>query len=153
MNIETFTETRKNKVTSWATTITVRREPATLSEYRARRGRWFDYVGDHVTACFNVIVTFTDSFGRSDTETYYEIVTPAGRGVVISFQDGDELEAFIPNTGKALIYGCWKKYGQYRGHAVGYMRANHLNVNTRSRVEHTCPAKLYAIAAGRKWGV
>lgn len=152
MTTTTIIEKSKNKVTSWETTITVTREPATLSEYRMERARWFDYVGDQVTSCTKVTVTFQSGTLSTWTDTYFEIVTPAGKGVVIDFQSGSELEAFIPNSGKALIYGCWKKYGKYRGHAVGYMRANGLKVESRAKVEHTCPAKIYAIAAGKPWG-
>jgi hypothetical protein len=153
MNTQTFVETHRNRVAKFNTSVTVERTPATLSEHRARRGRWFDFVGDHVTECFKVKATFTSlnhttrhdgvthpSGGSTWTDEYFEIVTPAGRGLVYSFQDGDELIAFIPNTGKALIEGCWKKYGKYRGHGVGYMRANRLNVNSKAKVDHTCPS-------------
>lgn len=158
METTTFTESRKTKVAStWTTEITVSREPAYLSKYRAERPRWLDYVGDSVTSCNQVSVTRVTSYpsGHQDTTTdsYFEVVTPYGKGCVIDFQSGSELEAFIPNTGtKALITGCWKKYGKYRGHSVGYMRANKLNVNSRAKVEHTCPAKIYAAASGKKWG-
>jgi hypothetical protein len=159
METLTFTETRKSKVlpdNTWTTEITVSREPATLSKYRMERARWYDYVGDHITACNKVTMTRVTSYpsGHTDevTETYFEVVTPTGKGKVTDFQGGSELEAFIPNSGKALITGCWKKYGKYRGHSVGYMRANKLNVDSRSKVEHTCPAKIYAIASGKGWG-
>ena len=166
MSTQTFVETRKNRVAKFNTSVTVERTPANLSEHRARRGRWFDYVGDHVTECYQVKVTFktldhttlndgvTHPSGGSEwTDTYFEIVTPFGRGTVFSFQHGDELIAFIPTSGKALIEGCWKKYGQYRGHGVGYMRANGLNVNSKAKVEHTCLAQIYSAAArGKRLG-
>jgi hypothetical protein len=157
MDTSTFTETRKTKVTNtWTTGITVSRESVSLSKHRMERARWFDYVGDSVTGCNKVTVTVVTSYpsGHQDsyTDTYFEVVTATGKGCIIDFQSGSELMAFIPNIGKALIHGCWKKYGSYRGHAIGYMRANKLNVNSRSKVEHTCPAKLYAIAAGKPWG-
>jgi hypothetical protein len=157
MNTQTFTEARKTKVTNtWTTEITVVREPADLAKYQTEQARWFKTVGQHITSCNLVTVTMVTAYpsGHRDsfTETYFEVVTPSGKGCVIDFQSGSELTAFLPKTGKALIYGCWKKYGHYRGHAVGYMRGNKLNVNSRSKVEHTCPAKIYAIAEGKKWG-
>lgn len=161
MTIETFVETHKNKVARFQTQITVERTPATLSEHRARRGRWFDCVADHITACFRVKVTYTSldyttlsdgvthpSGGSTHTNEYFEIVTPFGRGAVISFQHGDELECFVPTSGKALITGCWKKYGQFRGHAVGYLRANRLSASSKAKVDHTCCAAIYAGAVG-----
>jgi len=147
MTPSTFVETSRNKVTSWTTEITVSREPISLSKYRMERPRWFDYVGDHITECFKVTLTFTTN-STTWTDTYFEVVTSAGKGCVIDYEHSSELEAFIPNSGKALIHGCWKKYGKYRGHAVGYMQANKVNVNSRTKVEHTCPAKIYNIAAG-----
>lgn len=147
MTSTTFVETSKNRLTSWTTEITVSRERVSLSKYRMERPRWFDYVGDHVIECFKVTV----SFGKGESswnDTYFEVVTPFGKGCVIDFQDGSELAAFIPNSGKALITGCWKKYGSYRGHAVSYLRGNHLNPNSRTKVEHTCLAKIYNIASG-----
>jgi len=157
METLTFTETRKTKVAStWTTSYIVTREPASPSKYRMERARWFDYVGDHITASNKVKVTRVTSYpsGHQDSfeETYFEVITPTGKGKVTDFQGGSELEAFIPNTGKALITGCWKKYGKYRGHSVGYMRANRLNVDSKAKVEHTCPAKIYAIASGKGWG-
>ena len=153
MTPSTFVETSKNKVHTWTTSFIVEREPASLSNHRMERARWFDHVGGSVTACNKVTVTTKTEHSNPYTETYFEIVAPSGRGCVIDFQSGSELEAFIPSDGsKALIYGCWKKYGSYRGHAVGYMRANRLNVNSKAKVEHTCPAKLYAVASGKKWG-
>jgi hypothetical protein len=153
MTPTTFVETSKNKVHTRTTDFTVSREPATFSNHRMERARWFDYVGDHVTSCFKVTVTTKTEHSPAYTETYFEIVTPSGKGVIIDFQSGSELMSFIPNDGsKALIYGCWKKYGSYRGHAVGYLRANRLNPNSKSKVEHSCPAHLYAVASGKKWG-
>jgi hypothetical protein len=32
------------------------------------------------------------------------------------------------------------------------MRANGLKVESRAKVDHTCPAHIYAIAAGKPWG-
>ena len=141
----TFIETSKNTL---STAITVSREGVSLSKYRMERPRWFDYVGDHVSECFKVSVTFRVGDSTTWTDTYFEVVTPFGKGCVIDYDHGSELEAFIPNSGKALIHGCWKKYNSYRGHAVSYMRANKLNVNSRAKVEHTCPAKIYNIASG-----
>lgn len=162
MSTETFIQTRKNKVASFRTSITIERTPASLAEHRARRGRWFDYVGDAVTECNKVKITQTGldhttlsdgvthpSGGSTYTEEYFEIVTAHGRGVIISFQSGDELMAFIPNSGKALIQGCWKKYGQYRGHACAYLSGNKLNVNSRAKVDHTCAARIYDAAVGK----
>lgn len=164
MDTQNFVETSKNKVASFRRNVTVVREPATLSEHRARRGRWFDYVGDSVTECFKVTITFTSvdhttlgdgmthpSSGSTDTVTYFEIVTPFGRGCVISFSDRDELDCFIPNTGKALVTGCWKKYGSYRGHAVAYLKANRLSPSS-SKVQHTCLAVIYDAARGKVQG-
>jgi hypothetical protein len=152
METLTFTETSKNMVHTWTTEITVSREPASLSKYRMERARWFDYVGDHVTSCNKVSVTFSGGDVTPVTNFYFEIVTPHGKGCIIDFEGGSELVAFIPNSGKALITGCWKKYGKYRGHGVGYMRANRLNVNSRTKVEHTCPAHVYDEASGTGWG-
>jgi hypothetical protein len=163
MNTTSFVKTRKNKIASFRTAVTVERTPATLSEHRARRGRWFDFVGDYVTECFKVKVTFTTidhttfrdgethpSGGSVHTDEYFEIVTPFGRGCVVPFQSGDELECFIPSSGKTLITGCWKKYGQYRGHSVAYLAANQLSVNSKSKVDHTCCVRIYDAARGVK---
>jgi hypothetical protein len=151
MTPSTFVETSKNRAGSWTTKITVSREPVNLTKYRMERPRWFDYVGDVITECFKVTVTFGEECLGCHapwTDTYFEVVTPYGKGCVIDYEHSSELEAFIPNSGKALIHGCWKKYGSYRGHAVSYMRAHKLNVNSRTKVEHTCPAKIYNIASG-----
>lgn len=161
----TFVETTKNRVATFKTTVTVERTPATLSESRIRRARWFDYVADAVTECWKVKVTFKhlstvtaektiDNLDSGWTDEYFEIVTPYGRGCVVLYADKrcDELECFIPTSGKALIFGCWKKYGKYRGHAVGYLRANKLSADSRSKVEHTCPAAIYKAAIGKKLG-
>lgn len=142
----TFIETIK-RLGSVTTAITVSREPVNLTKYRFERPRWFDYIADHITECFTVTVSFRTGT-TTWTDTYFEVVTPYGKGCVIDYEHSSELEAFIPNSGKALIHGCWKKYGSYRGHAVSYMRAHKLNVNSRTKVEHTCPAKIYSIAAG-----
>lgn len=153
LGMTTFTETTKRRGITSTTEITVTREPATLSEHRMLRHRWFDYVGDAVTACFKVTATFKAGAVTTWTNVYFEIVTATGRGVVSMFDTHSEIDAFIPNNGSpALAHGCWKKYGMYRGHCVGYLRANHLSPDSRKRVEHTCPAKIYAIAAGRPWG-
>jgi hypothetical protein len=153
MNTETFTETRRNKIASWQSTITVTRTPATLSKSRMTRARWFDYVGDHVTACFEVEVTVKSEHGEPRTEKFLEIVTPHGRGCVVAYGDGDEeLNVFIPNSGKALLYGFWRKHGHMVGHAGYYVRGNHLNADSRSKVDHTCPAVIYATASGKKLG-
>jgi hypothetical protein len=149
MPTESFVETRKNKLTTWTSTVTVTRTPATLSEKRIIRARWFDYVGDFVTACFNVEVTVDHGHGQVWTETFFEIVTPYGKGCVVATRDGEELDVFIPNDGhKALLYGFWMKHGHKVGHAGYYVRANHLNADSRTRVEHTCPARIYAAARG-----
>lgn len=150
MNTETFVEKRTRNGHTFETTITVERTPASLSEHRMLRHRWFDYVVDHITECFEVKVTMKSGLSEW-TDTFFEIVTPAGRGAVVMFKDHSEIDAFIPNSGAPLIHGCWKKYGQYRGHAISYMRAHKLNVNSK-KVDHTCPARIYAIAAGRPWG-
>jgi hypothetical protein len=150
MTSETFVETRKNRLTSWSNTITVTRTPATLSERRMTRARWFDYVGDFVIACFNVAVTVRDNFGREITETFFEIVTETGRGCVTLYQDGEELDVFIPNESghKALLHGFWMKRGHKVGHAGLYVRANRIDADSRKRVDHTCPARIYQWARG-----
>ncbi len=145
----TFVETTKNKFATWTSTITVKTTPATLSERRMVRARWFDYVGDHVTACNNVEVTVDHGNGAVRTETFFEIVTPAGKGCVTILRDHEELDVFIPNSGKALIYGFWKKHGHMVGHAGYYVRANRVNASSRTKVHHTCPARIYAAAAGK----
>lgn len=152
MTTTTFIEKRKKNGHEFLTEITVETTPGNLSELRMVRGRYWDYTGDHITACNNVKVTikpiYAGQVSEGWTDTFTEVVTPTGKGVIVHFESGPEMMGFIPNTGKALIHGCWKKYGQYRGHAVGYFRANKLNVNTKSRVYHTCPAHLYDAAKG-----
>jgi hypothetical protein len=145
MDNMTFTETRKRNGHTFETTITVERTPSSLGELRAVRGRYWDYMGDSITEAYTVKVTFG---GLSTwTDTYTEVVTASGRGCVINFQDGPELMAFIPNSGKALITGCWKKYGMYRGHAVGYLRAYGFRPESK-KVDHTCCARIYNAAKG-----
>ena len=148
METTTFIEKFKKNGHVFETEITVERTPGNLGELRMTRGRYFDYIGDSITSANNVKVTFKTSGGTTWTDEYTEIVTPSGRGCVIAFQSGSELMSFIPNSGKALITGCWKKYGSYRGHAVGYFRGNNLNPNSRARVYHTCCAHLYDAAVG-----
>lgn len=149
MATTTFVETRRNKIATFTTKITVVRTPATLSEKRMIRARWFDYVGDSVTACFNVEVTMDHGHGSTYTDKFFEIVTPTGRGCVVAYGDGsEELNVFIPNTGKALLYGFWNKHGHKVGHAGAYVRANRLNADSRSRCEHTCPLTIYNAARG-----
>ena len=149
MNATTFVETTKNKFATFTSTITVKTTPATLSERRMVRARWFDYVGDHVTACNTVEVTVDHGNGAVRTETFFEIVTPTGKGCVTILRDHEELDVFIPNSGKALIYGFWKKHGHMVGHAGYYVRANRINASSRAKVDHTCPARIYAAAAGK----
>lgn len=147
----TFIETYKNRVATFETKITVERKPASLSESRMARARWFDHVADHVTECFDVTVTFESGTSKW-TETFFEIVTPSGRGCILRFNGAaEELYAFVTNEGKGMIFGCWKKYGRYRGHAVGYLRAHGLKAESK-KVDHTCIGAMYAAASGKPWG-
>lgn len=151
METTTFIDTRKKNGHSFQTEITVERTPRTepLPE-----GRWLDTIGrDNITAVYNVRVSQRSIFssgpeGSAYVENYIEVETPHGKGCVIQFVDYNEMSAFIPKSGKALITGCWKKYGWYRGHAIAWMKAHKLNVNTRSRVDHTCCARIYDEAVG-----
>lgn len=154
METTTFISTRKRNGHTFQTEVTVTRTPGSVSELRMTRGRYWDYMGDHITEVSKVTVSQRNIYSNGDVEdtsydtTYTEIVTPFGKGCIIDFESGPELCGFIPTTGKALIYGCWKKYGQYRGHAIAWFKAHKLNVNTKSRVYHTCPAHIYDAAKG-----
>lgn len=145
METTTFIERHKKNGHVFETTVTVERTPSSLGELRAVRGRYWDYMGDSVTEAYTVKVTFG---GLSTwTDTFTEVVTPSGRGCVISFESGPELMAFITGD-KALITGCWKKYGMYRGHAISYLRAYRFRPESKSKVDHTCCARIYAAAKG-----
>lgn len=164
MTPTTVTLKHKNKVTTWTETVTVSRKPATLSRYRAatpsgrpgerERARWFQYVADHITECFEVTtVTQCGEYSQPRTETFFEFVTPFGRGVIVDYQGGGEIAVFIPTTGKALLCGFWSKRGHKVGHARAYAVGMGLNPDSR-KVEHTCPARMYDTARGQsaRWG-
>ena len=154
MNTQTLThtETRKKNGYTFVTTYTVVREPATLSEHRMLRPRWFDYVGDHVQECYKVTVTTETKAGSTYTDTYFEIVTPFGRGAITSLVGSSELSCWIPTSGPVLLTGCWKKYNMYRGHVLAYAMAMGVRPESRTKTLHTCSAHVYAIAAGKSWG-
>ena len=149
MATKTFVErTRKH---GHETTVTVETFGSALGELRAERGRYWDYVGDHVTLAREVKVSFRNELGGEFHDSYVEIETPFGVGCLVKFRDtGYELMAFVPHTGPALVHGCWKKYGSYRGHAVSWLRGKGLNVNSRTKVQHHCPLALYRAAAGKE---
>lgn len=163
METTTFVEKSK-KLSAFRTTITVERTPATLSEHRILRSRWFDYVADHVLSCSKVRVVIRREYllappGSSDggvtQEEFFEITTATGKGIVLMHSEKhSELDVFIPNSGKALIHGLafWKKHGFWVGHGVGYLRALSINVNTRGKVDRVCAAQLYAVSTGKPWG-
>ena len=153
MTTTTFTEKTVHRGHTSLTEITREVTPGSISELRAVRGRWWDYVGDAVSAVNRVKVSFRSiyegsSYSEVRSEEYIEVITPQGKGVVVFFDAGPEMEGFVPNKGKALIYGCWKKYGRYRGHAVGYFRSLKLSPDSKAKVYHTCPAHIYDAAVG-----
>lgn len=160
MQTETFVQTRKIRKTNHivSTTVKVDRTPKSLSESRMRQDRWYLYVRDHITGSNEVTVTINPTANLANPDTFFEVVTPHGVGCVIRFRGSlsrtgeqlytEEMMAFIPNSGPALIQGCWKKYNFYRGHAVAWMMAHRLDVNSRAKVTHTCAQAIYDAARG-----
>lgn len=146
------TPARTRRPKPFTYTVT-KREPATLSEFRMARPRWFETVGDQVTACFKVTVTVAGSMGGTSHEVeYFEVVTPFGRGVLFLGKDYSELDCWVPsNGGQALAAGCFRKYGKYRGNCVAYLLAMGFNVDSKKKVDHCCIARLYAGAQGKSY--
>lgn len=149
--IETTTKARRTPKAKPFTYTVTKREPATLSEFRMARPRWFETVGEHVTECFKTTVTITGNLsGTVHTVEYFEIVTAFGRGVLFLGQGYSEMDCWIPsNGGQALAYGCSKKYGKYRGNCVAYLLAMGFNVDSKKKVDHCCVLRLYYAAQGK----
>lgn len=156
-NTTTHTMKTRKSGRTFTTRVTVTRTPASLSESRMLRSRWFDYCHEFVTEVNQVEVHLASADYEDEgwTTTYLEIVTPNGRGCIVKFSHGEELMAFVMNSGKALAHGMWKKYGSRRGHCCAYLRAMNINPNSRTKVTERCPAALYATVRGEgsKWGV
>lgn len=102
-----------------------------VAELRMIRGRWWDYVGDHVT-------------GATKLSDYtYEVETPFGVGCVKLYlgETGAELVGFLPKgTKKALYWDCFN-CGEWL-QKIGKLRNK----------KRACGAELYARAAGKGWG-
>lgn len=152
--LKTAPKTRRTPKAMPFTYTVTKREAATLSEFRMARPRWFETVGDHVTACYRVTVSITGVMsGMSNEVEYFEIVTAHGRGVLfLGKGDYSEMDCWIPsNGGQALAYGCFKKYGKYRGCCVAYLLAMGFNVDSRKKVDHCCVLRLYYAAQGKSF--
>lgn len=156
-------EKRKNRSGSVSEIkYTVKRRPVSLSEMRMRRDRWWDYAVDHITESYEVEITVEWAHGNPITEKFFEFVTPFGRGCVVTFSNRDrngfdhpygEVDVFIPNKGKALLVGFWTKHGHKVGHAGSYARAMGVNPDSRTKTDHTCPARVYDALRGmdKRW--
>jgi hypothetical protein len=164
MTTQTFIETRKKNGHTFRTEYVVTRETLEGVPASMHGHRWYaEYLIGFVTKVTKVTVAskpLSESGAYEATpyvSTYIEIETPFGVGVVDEFRDHSEVDCWVPKLGapagpKVLIHGCWKKYGQYRGHVLAYVRGHGLPV-TGKRVDHTCPARIYAAAQGKSWGV
>lgn len=130
-----------------------KREPMALSEFRMARPRWFETLGDQVTACNRVTVTVRCSMGGTSRDMgYIEIVTAHGQGILFLGGDWSELDCWIPsNGGQALAYGCFRRCGKYRGNCVAYLLAMGFNVDSRKKVDHCCILRLYHAAQGKSF--
>lgn len=159
MNTTTTTVTRKNKLQTWQFLVTIESEPVSLDDLS---GRWLDSVGrDQVMSAHKIRVMANDvkyPHPNPSSTPGYEILFKCGaRGFVLDRgpkNGGQELDALIVGT-KGYLHGLavWKKYGQTRGHCVGWFSAQRAvrglqNPNTAPRC---CAAELYARAAGKPW--
>lgn len=158
MSTETFVETRRNKLTSWQTRVTVIRTAAKVEDLN-RKARWFQTVGAEVVKVERVSVTRNSvEFPNSSPyeEKGWEVTFKCGaRGYVTDYRDGSELNALVVGT-KGYLHGLavWRKHGNIVGSPVPWFMAQpsarkRQNANTAPRC---CAAELYARAAGKPWG-
>jgi hypothetical protein len=154
---ETFVETSKNKLTSWETTVTVERTPATIEDLDWS-ARWFETVGAQVAKVERVKVTRKTDTSTPYTETGFEVTFLCGaKGWITVYggAQGAELNALVVG-GKGYLHGLavWKKRSYTVGNCVPWFTAQmgarkRLNANTAPKC---CAAELYARAAGKPWG-
>lgn len=158
MNTTTFIETRKNRLTSWQTRVTVEKTEATVSDLRD--ARWLQTIGaDQIVKVERCKVTRQSvEFASSHPyiEEGWEITFECGaRGWVTDYRDGSELNALVVGT-KGYLHGLavWRKHGNIVGSPVPWFLAQpsarkRQNANTAPRC---CAAELYNRAAGKSWG-
>ena len=159
---DTFVLTEKNGTVM---RFTVTRTPATLHEAAAKRPRWYLEVGPENIVSAQVVGVLTeladypmpDDIRQWHWSYYLEIQTCTGKGIVyLGFEadgtcadGGADLCAFIPEgKGAAKVWGIYvsKKYKQWRGTPMPYVRAHKRSVQT------CCGAEIYDLLAGRPWG-
>jgi hypothetical protein len=153
---ESFVEVGKNKITSWETTVTVERTPATIDDLDWK-SRWFMDVGSQIAKVERCKITRTfEKSSNPYVETGFEVTFLCGaKGWITVYRDYSELNALVVGT-KGYLHGLavWRKHRNIVGHCVPWFTAQmgdrkRLNANTAPRC---CAAELYARAAGKPWG-
>lgn len=160
MTTTTFTETRKNKLTTWHVTVTVEKTPATISDLN-QEARWFKTVGSEVVSVERVKVTRQDADFPSAhpyIEEGFEVTFKCGaRGYITEYLRDihAELNALVVGT-DGYLHGLavFPKRGNIVGTPVPWFTAQPSKRGRQSanRAPRCCAAELYARAAGKAWG-
>lgn len=157
---ETFVETRRNKITSWQTRVTVTRVPAAVSDL-SQTARWLLTVGVANIVSVELLKIERQSVDFPSSHPYveegFEVRFACGAvGYVNRYREQQELDALVVGT-DGYLHGLavWRKRGHIVGSPVPWIgtkfgRRARLNPD---RLPRCCAAELYARAQGRPWGV